>query len=676
MTNVWDETPARKRSDAARRARDPCASLDPAYVWARHTGWKGVARHAAWDAAAPKTHWVRIIAAAANHGELQAALGCSLLEVPPVYHHDVPGASERALFFTARILKDDLEKLATVLPTLRWELAVPLRDAERAARGSMVGRFGPERSRMAFRARNLVAQALTTVRPAVPPPRLPMAMAVVDFGCPFLNTRLAPAPRVAASRVARLWDQGGSAPAEAAARAPARWPWREPARLAHGREIHPDRLQAIVQRALDDEAVDETDIYRSIDYLIDYEDPRRRIWYATHGSHVLDMAAGTVDPLTGAGDPVSEVPIVFVQLPSLTAADSSGASLGAHLLDAVRYAIDQCEDGAPLVVNISYGSHGGPHDGSTLVEQALDDLVRLRQKNFAVVLAAGNSRGNGTHVARTLRPDRSVLLRCAIAAEDPTDTFVEAWYGAGVQAGDVRVQARSRSPDGVWSRWVDAGDEVLQRDAASGGQVTAMLRHVPRAALGSPQGLVLLALAPTCNPADQSRALAEPGGWHIEIRLVRGGGPVAVRAWIERDDAGMAVGRAAHRFLDLGTDDDLDTLSSLASGRDTIVVGGFRLQDRSECEYSAIGPPTPDGRRPTRILAACERDEFCQGIDAMAVRSDEVYRMNGTSVAAPVLARRLLGEMLARGDIVRSQWDEVIDDLAADPAGPIRRASG
>jgi hypothetical protein len=49
------------------------------------------------------------------------------------------------------------------------------------------------------------------------------------------------------------------------------------------------------------------------------------------------------------------------------------------------------------------------------------------------------------------------------------------------------------------------------------------------------------------------------------------------------------------------------------------------------------------------VLAACELDAESPHILAAATRSGETMRMSGTSVAAPVLARRLFNAMVKQG---------------------------
>jgi hypothetical protein len=179
---------------------------------------------------------------------------------------------------------------------MRWELALPFRDAETAARAVAVGSDGPTRAADSFR---VAARKLFTVSPdTVQQGLIESAMAVIDFGCPFLNTAFA-GPSPDTTRVSALWDQGSMVPQGMTT------PWSDAGwRMGYGRELSKTAMNELLSqvRAGQPHAVDEAEAYRRIDYLIDYDDARRRIWGATHGSHVLDVAGGCIDPLTGKAD--------------------------------------------------------------------------------------------------------------------------------------------------------------------------------------------------------------------------------------------------------------------------------------------------------------------------------------------------------------------------------------
>jgi subtilisin family serine protease len=86
-----------------------------------------------------------------------------------------------------------------------------------------------------------------------------------------------------------------------------------------------------------------------------------------HGTHVAGIACGagdgTTETYTGLA-PESE--IVWV----------SFLKAGTNVIDAVKYIFDYAESqGKPVVINMSFGTHDGPHDGTSLVDKGLENLV-------------------------------------------------------------------------------------------------------------------------------------------------------------------------------------------------------------------------------------------------------------------------------------------------------------
>src|SRR5581483_8611243 len=90
----------------------------------------------------------------------------------------------------------------------------------------------------------------------------------------------------------------------------------------------------------------------------------------------------------------------------------------------------------------SLGTNGGPHDGSTLVEQGLDRLVR-QQPNPAIVIAAANAFADNIHATRTVAQGGTVELGWLIPHSDGSNNEVEIWY-----AGEDRLSLEILGPDG------------------------------------------------------------------------------------------------------------------------------------------------------------------------------------------------------------------------------------
>jgi hypothetical protein len=375
---------------------------------------------------------------------------------------------------------------------------------------------------------------------------------------------------------------------------------------------------------------------------------------------VLDVAAGNIDPLTGAADAASETAIVFVQLPLLTVADSSGGSMAVHVLDALRYILDVSADDARVVVNLSYGTLAGPHDGSTLIERAMDDLLEKREKNFAIVLGAGNERKLRGHARKTVSRSKPCTLEWRVLDEDPTDSFLEIWYSSDGKA-DPGLSIEVAPPDGPSSGRLALGERA-RLDTRDGVCIAAVMHesNVPNG-VGP---MILVAQTPTdvSDDAEDADRRASAGVWKVTLRSEA---PCRIDAWIERDDTPTRLGSRQSFF-----DDEVDeqgTLSNLATGRYTIVVGGCRLSDGREVSYSSQGPArkSVEPRHLPDILGACEENEARGGIRATAVRSGQPYRMNGTSAAAPVVARRLFAAMRQRGSVGRAAWTGLLKTLTS-----------
>jgi hypothetical protein len=341
--------------------------------------------------------------------------------------------------------------------------------------------------------------------------------------------------------------------------------------------------------------------------------------------------------------------------------------LSAQVLDGVRYVLDVCKGDARIVINLSYGCFAGPHDGSALIEQALDELLEMRGKNLALVVGAGNARQASCHLRRSIRKNRSALLRIDLPAGDFTDTFVECWFDDATCLEALR--ARVRTGQGDWSPPVAVGEQAEMIEFGERRRI-ALLRLDERVPNGA-RPLLLLAVAPTARPADDDGPLASAGLWEIELFLdpsaVAKGALDAVEigfdAWIERDDPGWLGFGAQPRFLDVHFSDAAQTLSSLATGRYTIAVGGFRRDDGLAAAYSSTGPRLG----PPVVYAACEDDQAQPSVRAAAIRSNDSLRMSGTSVAAPVFARRLYNWLRADGGktVAFDQWQTAIDAVVA-----------
>lgn len=365
----------------------------------------------------------------------------------------------------------------------------------------------------------------------------------------------------------------------------------------------------------------------------------------SHGTHVMDIAAGSgggVNPLGVA----PEAELMFVNPAFSDIAWQGEGAVGSEfgdsvqLLEALRFLFDEAGD-QPCVINISLGTNGGPHDGTSLVEQGIDALI-TGAPNRAVVIAASNSFNDGIHAAGNVPQGGSVELRWEAADTSAGQAELEVWY-AGTDVFDAELIA----PDGTAVGTVPLGSNARARDAQ--GNTVLFVSHRE----GDP------------NNGDNTVGMFldrhEPGSvWRLRLhgRTITGDG--GFHAWVERNDTSQSKFAAPQ--------DNSHTLGSISCGHDSIVVGSYDAHTAGTplSVFSSAGP-TRDGR---------EKPELSAPGDAVRAASSGtgtgLTRKSGTSMAAPAVTgvvALLLAEARARGqdlssDAIRSR---LIDTARSDP---------
>lgn len=488
---------------------------------------------------------------------------------------------------------------------------------------------------------------------------LQAVIAVIDDGLAVAHERFwGWRGKPGATRVRYFWQQDG-----------AEW---VPG-FGYGKERSQSEINNAVRDSTHGAMIDEDEVYR----LLGASKPFART--GTHGTSVMDLACGASSEEQAREAAIRDTDIVCVALPRETTADTSGASLAFHVLNALRYILDRVDRLAPardkgfgfvpVVVNLSYGRFAGPHDGSSMLERAIDELIEIRARdkkpNLAVVLPAGNSRLSRCHakskVPRKPRDD-CTEFHWHILPDDATPSFMEIWpTPRKVAKFDVQVV----TPCGVESAWVPSG-QIVTWPSPTG--PLCMVSNLDRVATGD-GAMALVCVAPTIRRPWETAATVAPAGiWRVRVRNA-GSAPLSVDAWIQRDDAVRGFpprGRQSHfvdpnyeRFDHAGREVETDpedgpgtsyikrdgTQNGIATGDRTIVVGGYRKSDGAAASYSSSG--VGQEVRGPDALAVCERSAGRAGVLTAGTRSGgSKVAINGTSAAAPQVARWIAEQMV------------------------------
>ncbi len=140
-----------------------------------------------------------------------------------------------------------------------------------------------------------------------------------------------------------------------------------------------------------------------------------------HATHVSGIAAGG-DRSTKYYGVAPDADLVFV----------SFNSTNANIVDGIKYVFDYAESvGKPAVVNISLGSHMGPHDGTSETDRAFANLVGPGR---IIVGAAGNEGLEKLHVAKGLTASSKQLKTMFDYTSDQANSsyksaYVDVWGG-------------------------------------------------------------------------------------------------------------------------------------------------------------------------------------------------------------------------------------------------------
>ena len=139
-----------------------------------------------------------------------------------------------------------------------------------------------------------------------------------------------------------------------------------------------------------------------------------------HGSHVAGIAAGS-DRTTPYYGVAPESELVFV----------SFGSSNVNITDGIQYCFDYAESvGKPCVVNISLGSHLGPHDGTSASDQA---FAAMAGPGRIIVGAAGNEGSTALHVGKELEEGDTSLKTMIGFSESSASkqAYVDIWGSKG-----------------------------------------------------------------------------------------------------------------------------------------------------------------------------------------------------------------------------------------------------
>jgi hypothetical protein len=497
-------------------------------------------------------------------------------------------------------------------------------------------------------------------RSVLPRPRGSVLLGLLDDGCPFASAQFLRSP--ASTRALAIWDQDqGRVPIRIDNTSFFGQPLPD---FSYGLQFLRDSagsqigLDEWIQRHLTPTgSIDEDGCYADAAFT---RLKRREL----HGAHVMDVLAGRIPTSSRIGpthqhqdhrdppnwavghDPASSADVVFVQFPESCIDDATGVWLKAYVLDGIQYILSFAGPNTEsVIINLSYGPTTGPHDGTALLEEALSALVTqfngtANNPKLEIFLAVGNSYLAEGHV--TFKRDEGQAGQIEwiwrLPPDNPVLCFSEVWMKS-IDASGVTV---TLTPPG--------GGAPLPISPVAWGNNTMWQLDV---------GPTII--APLINPAPH-------GDYTIKVTGIAVG--AQVDAYVARTDPNLSVlslAKPSH-FVDpkwlqtrsaeadcIYTDGEFDSTGSLVNRYGTLngiataknpsvhVAGGDMLAvNGRKSPYASAGPARGGPRIGPDYALFCDESYALKGVRAGGTRSGVVFRLIGTSTAAPQLARQVM----------------------------------
>jgi hypothetical protein len=619
-----------KPTASIKTSAPPTRPVDPYLVWGDATDFE-------YDQFVKKvaTLLVEVDGATSLNEFAKWANSTNWIRVPLAYT-GLMGASGRKLrFCTAHVLTSSLSKILKKEDQIgdfwkhvkRYELAASVAPSYSFvdAANAVVNRTGkPADKRVALAQLNAMAGAVRS-SPKTESGKSPRQfLGIVDMAIPYAQVSWR-------DQLRGLWDQRDDSSTPKSA-------------FGYGREwvdfsnaIEP--VQAVYS------VIDEVASYHQFGFPLNLV---RR----THGAAVVSQATQMSD----------SVEYLAVQLPKQALAFTSRSALSASILDACVWMMSIISPSDSLVINLSLGTHAGPHDGSSLLESAIDNLIEFRRDSdvdhVCVVLASGNAYESQAHAIVNCTKAKPAVMNWQILPDDVTANFVEIWFPKDMDVMKVNPKVTLTSPSGKSIGPAGIGHFVKFEGDAK--KVCAMVIF-PRRSTGGTDLMALVSVAPTLI------GVAEAGRWLIEISVdadLRD-----VNAYVERDTSMFDPSRPAGRqsyfddpmYVKAGREpgrmaDDggswvrrSGTVNSLATGNEPIVIGScFHTGGKQPARYSSAGPSRYGRQDVPHASATGEDGETLAGINVDGSFSGSTTRLAGTSVAAPEVARFLASAMISK----------------------------
>lgn len=367
-------------------------------------------------------------------------------------------------------------------------------------------------------------------------------------------------------------------------------------------------------------------------------EPQSQEYRGSHATHVASIAAGNSGACPGA-----DIVGVLISLPDdnnepIEVSRAKTFTDSSRISDAVDFILAYADEmNKPVSINISLGTNGHAHDGSSPVNRWID--ARLSTEGRCVCVAAGNAgqekslkkddfgyimgriHTSGQIVNKGLMTDLEWQV-IGNGYEDISENELEIWY----QPQD-RFSVMIKPPGLPWIGPIKP-QEFIENQQLDDHSYFSVYNKIYHPANGHNQ--IAIYLSPNLNK-DNIIGIRS-GVWKVRLigDEIRNG---HFDAWIERDNLNQ-VGQEFWNFPSFFTEKtnvDNKSINSLACGHNVVAVGNYDIQN-DKINISSSQGPSRDNRQKPEIVAPGTNIVAASGFTG---NGNEWTSKSGTSMASP-----------------------------------------